>query len=74
MKTNQKIKETPPETSEPIAIDIFREPTREEVVAAFESVTSSFFDESQRDFQLRDHWEEHCLRHLLTSYLNQSPR
>ncbi len=73
MKTIEEIKNSPETLSTDLMpMDLFRDPTREEVVEAFDSLASWVFDQSDRDFQMADLWEEHCMRFLLTSYLDRT--
>jgi hypothetical protein len=54
--------------------DMFRDPTRDEIVEAFESLDEWVFDQDQREFQLYDHWVEHCMKFVLAQYLEQTKR
>lgn len=53
---------------------MFRDPTRDEIVEAFESLDEWVFDQDQREFQLYDHWVEHCMKFVLLQYLEQTKR
>jgi hypothetical protein len=75
MKIIEEIKSsTETQGSSMLSMDTSREPTREEIMSAFESLASWAFDKSGRDFERIDHWEEHCMRFLLENYLDQAAR
>jgi len=51
---------------------VFRDPTREEVEAAFESMEAWVYDPTSRDLTLDDEWEHFCMRFLLKFYLEKT--
>lgn len=51
---------------------IFRDPTRAEVVDAFETMEGWVYDPTSRDLTLDDEWEHFCMRHLLKFYLEKT--
>jgi hypothetical protein len=63
-QTNQKKIKTP-QDEEP---NIFRDPTPQEVDSALASILGCFFDSNSRDYELLDHWEEHCVRYVWNHY------
>ena len=70
-----EIEETPDTLGSAIILeDMFRDPTPEEIAEAFESLREWVFDQTTRDFQLYDHWVEHCISFAMVQYLQQTKR
>lgn len=48
--------------------NFFRDPTPQEVDDALRNIISDFFDPDVRDYDLRDHWQDHCLHFVWNHY------
>lgn len=69
MKTKpRKTKPTPEETEKPI----FRDPTPQEIAEAWQSVSAWVYDEKNRDMELCDYWQEHCIEFAVAAFQKAS--